>query len=248
MIDCNIIASGSSGNAVILEKQILIDCGVPFKALQPFYKDLSLVLLTHVHSDHFNRATIRRLASERPTLRFGCCAWLVHELFKCGVEAKQIDVYNPTPNMFYTYQHGNSVVKILPNFLLHDVPNVGYKVWFKRSETKYEKVFYATDCKRIDYDAYDYDLYLIEGNYDEDEIDQRITDKALDGEFVYEIRAKENHLSKQKAMNYILKNATEKSRYILMHQHNEKGANYSESSNTDGQADERSRDQEDNDR
>lgn len=33
MIDCNIIATGSKGNAVVIEHEILIDCGVPFKAL-----------------------------------------------------------------------------------------------------------------------------------------------------------------------------------------------------------------------
>ena len=33
MIGYNIIATGSKGNAVVIEHEILIDCGVPFKAL-----------------------------------------------------------------------------------------------------------------------------------------------------------------------------------------------------------------------
>lgn len=50
----NIISTGSKGNAVVINDRILIDIGVPFKALEPVKKDLRLVLLTHQHSDHFN--------------------------------------------------------------------------------------------------------------------------------------------------------------------------------------------------
>ena len=48
--DVNIINSGSDGNAVIIYKTILIDCGVSFKKIRPFLKDLKIVLLTHIHS------------------------------------------------------------------------------------------------------------------------------------------------------------------------------------------------------
>jgi hypothetical protein len=33
MIDYNIIATGSKGNAVVIDQKILIDCGVSFKVL-----------------------------------------------------------------------------------------------------------------------------------------------------------------------------------------------------------------------
>lgn len=46
----DVIASGSSGNALLIENKILIDCGVPFSKIKPFYEDLKVVLLTHVHS------------------------------------------------------------------------------------------------------------------------------------------------------------------------------------------------------
>ena len=46
----NIIASGSAGNAVVINKEILIDCGVAFKHIKPFAKELKIVLLTHIHS------------------------------------------------------------------------------------------------------------------------------------------------------------------------------------------------------
>ena len=98
-----IIESGSSGNATIVENAILIDCGVSFKKLQPYYDSLQLILLTHVHSDHFNKATIKKLASVRPTLRFGCCEWLVQPLIDCGVDKRNIDVYDDFGKFIYPY-------------------------------------------------------------------------------------------------------------------------------------------------
>ena len=93
MIRYNIIATGSTGNAVKIN-DILIDCGVSFKKLKDVYKHIKLVLLTHEHSDHFRPSTIRKLAAERPTLRFGCCRWMVPKLIECGVSPTQIDVYD----------------------------------------------------------------------------------------------------------------------------------------------------------
>ncbi|WP_298021131.1 hypothetical protein [uncultured Dysosmobacter sp.] len=46
---CNIIATGSKGNAIQLDHRLLLDCGVPFKVLQPIFMELNLVLLTHRH-------------------------------------------------------------------------------------------------------------------------------------------------------------------------------------------------------
>ena len=88
----NIISTGSHGNAVVLQDIILIDCGVTFKALQEVYKALKIVLLTHIHTDHFNPTTIRTLARERPTLRFACCEWLVKDLVNAGVDKRNIGV------------------------------------------------------------------------------------------------------------------------------------------------------------
>ena len=50
MVKYNIISTGSDGNATILEEFVLIDCGVPYKALEPYVPKLKLVLLTHIHS------------------------------------------------------------------------------------------------------------------------------------------------------------------------------------------------------
>ena len=207
-----ILASGSTGNAVVIEDIILIDCGVSFKALKDYYKDLQLVLFTHIHSDHFNKSTIRRLAYERPTLRFGCRDYLVHDLICCGVDKKNIDVYDTISNFCYKDF-------CIANFdLVHDVPNCGYKLSIND-----KKYFYATDtCSLDNIEAKDYDMYFIEGNYeDKDELEKRKQKHIENGEYSYEDRVEKTHLSQIKATEWLMENMGEKSQYIFMHQHKE---------------------------
>ena len=160
MIACDVISTGSKGNAVLLNYWLLVDCGVPFKALAGAYPALRLVLLTHIHGDHFNRTTLAALAHERPTLRFGAGSWLVPELARL-VPAENIDVIEPG----HVYDYG--AVTVEPVRLWHDVPNCGYKLRFEDGE----RAFYATDTGSLrEISAPGYDLYLVEANHDEEEI------------------------------------------------------------------------------
>ena len=202
-----IINSGSDGNGVIIEDTILIDCGISFKKLRDYYKKIEIVLLTHIHQDHFNKSTIKRLAYERPTLRFGCCEWLVKDLVECGVREKNIDVYKI--GKIYSYKD----FKVIPITLYHDVPQCGYKLKINGN-----KLIYATDTNRIDHIiAQNYDYYFIEGNYEnEEELHQRAENRY------YESRVKDTHLSKVQATEWLIKNMGNKSKYIFMHEHKEK--------------------------
>jgi len=207
-----IISSCSTGNATIIRDIILIDCGVTFKKLEKYYKKLKLVLLTHVHSDHFKKETIKRLAQERPTLRFACCEWLLESLLKCGVSRKNIDVLEIGTK--YDYR----LFKIVPIKLYHDVPQCGYRVLFDDY-----KVFYATDTKTLEgIIAKDYDLYLVEGNYEDEELEERIRKKQEKQKYCYEYRARYTHLSKGQASDFLLKNMGENSEYVFMHEHVER--------------------------
>lgn len=209
---CNVIATGSKGNAVLLDGTILLDCGVPYKLIEPYVRDLRLVLLTHIHGDHFNPGTIRRLHKERPTLRFGCCEWLAVPLLDAGVSAKCIDVYNQ--DMVYRY---NELFGLSPFWLAHDVQNCGYRIF---GDGEY-KALYATDTGSLEgIVARGYDLYMIEANHTEAEIAERIKRKTEAGEFVYEYRAAAGHLSKEKADAWLAQNAAPgKSRVVYLHKH-----------------------------
>ena len=211
-ITYNIISTGSHGNAVVLNDCILIDCGVSLKALKDVYKELKIVLLTHEHGDHINKTTIKRLAQERPTMRFGCCEWLVPILLECNVSKRNIDVYE----IGKIYDYG--AFKLSPIRLYHNVLNCGYRLFFGG-----KKAIYATDTGHLKgITAKDYDLYLIEANYTEKDLDERIAAKMVAGQFCYELNVAERHLSHEQASEFLLANMGKHSEYVFLHQHIER--------------------------
>lgn len=215
-MEYEVIATGSTGNACVVGKSILIDIGVSFKALKNVYKDLKLVLLTHIHSqsDHINKTTIKRLANERPTLRFGCCEWLVPILVDCNVSERNIDVFE----IGKVYDYG--VFKVSPIKLYHNVPNCGYRLFFGT-----EKAIYATDTEHLEgITAKGYDLYMIEANYDDEELQERIDAKMESGEYCYELNVASRHLSQEQASNFLLENMEKNSEYVFLHGHIDRNA------------------------
>ena len=213
-----ILATGSKGNCVVLNDIIAIDMGIPFKTVKTYLKQLQLVLLTHEHQDHFKTSTIRTLAAERPTLRWCCPPWLATEL-SMSVLKQNIDIAHMDNELDY------GIFKIKPFRLKHNVPNCGYFITFGSKHGK-RTVFYATDCNNLDgVDAKNCDLYLIEGNYTEKDIIERMRNKHETGDFAYERHVLKNHLSVEKAEQFIANNAGPKSQYILLHEHTEKRRN-----------------------
>ena len=212
-MDFNVLATGSSGNCVIINKSIAIDIGVPFKALEGVKKDLRLVLLTHAHGDHFNRRTVRALHKERPALRWGCCEWMVGPLLEAGVDKRAIDVF--TPGFCAIYK---GLCKVMPEGLTHDVPNCGYHIWSGN-----DSLFYATDASTLDgIEAPNYDLYLIEANHTRAELEERAAAKRAAGEYAYEYRAAANHLSQEQALDWLYRQMGPHSQYVFLHQHQER--------------------------
>ena len=113
----NKIASSSSGNCYIYNDDLMIDIGVPFNKIDPWYIGIKLLLLTHRHSDHFNKRTIRKLADLRPTLYFACGEWLVQELVDLGVSKKRIIILYADKE----YDFGKYI--IIPFWAKHDILN-----------------------------------------------------------------------------------------------------------------------------
>ena len=211
---CNIIATGSDGNATIVNGGILIDCGVTMKSLRPYAKQLRLVLLTHTHSDHFKPPTVRALAKARPALRWACCYWMVDQLLAVGVDRRCIDVVEPGQCVSY-----EDFASVMPEKTPHNVPNCCWHVF-----TGGESLIYATDCGDLDgIEAEEYDMYLIEANHSRAELEARIAEKEAAGEFAYEIKAAENHLSREQAIDWLARNMGPRSQWIPMHEHKDKG-------------------------
>lgn len=212
----NIIATGSSGNAVLINDAILIDCGVSWKKLEPYAKQIRLVLLTHEHGDHFKASTVRALHRERPSVRFACCEWMVKPLVDAGVGKDAIDVAEPTPpgNTSKALSYQNFAI-VSPQPTQHNVKNCAWKIYIGK-----EWLFYATDCSTLDgIEAKDYDLYMIEANHTKKEIAERIAAKDAAGVYSYEREAARNHLSREQAMDWLAQNMGANSKYVFLHQH-----------------------------
>ena len=203
----HVIASSSSGNAVIYHDEILVDLGVSYKQIEKHKRKLKVVLLTHEHSDHFNPSAIKRLAAKRPTL-----VWGVPEHLKEKVEELGIN------NVYYlelreTYKIGDYLISTIE--LYHNVANVGYRIINTKNDYK---IVHATDTYTLDgIAARGYDLYAIEHNYDEETIYQIINEKKENGEYAYEEKAIKNHLSIQAAEKWISENKKETSEVLVLH-------------------------------
>lgn len=216
----DILATGSTGNAVVINGEILIDCGVSMKKLREsgYIKNLKLVLLTHAHGDHFNATAVRALHKERPALRWGCCEWMVPHLREAGVDKFVIDVCDPEIWQVYT------LCDIMPVPTIHDVANCAWRIWFGRKVKNDCLLFYATDCSTLNgIEAKGYDLYMLESNHTRAEIEARIAGKHSRGEFSYEARAAQNHLSQEQALEWLARNAGPNSQYVFLHQHHDNG-------------------------
>lgn len=200
----NVIASGSTGNCEIYHSEIMIDCGVPFSAIESCIKDLKIIMLSHIHGDHFNLATIKKIQEKRPSVRVVCGEWMLPLLD--GV--RNIDVLGL--NKWYDYKH----FKIAIGKLYHGVENC-----FFRIEKNGHKTFRATDtCHLEGISAKGYDLYALEHNFCEEKIHEQIKTARLNGDFTHSERAINTHLSVQQAQKWLYENKGEHSQIIRLHE------------------------------
>lgn len=214
-IQFDILQTGSSGNSMILNGILALDCGVPYSKIAPYIKGLQLIWVGHCHGDHFKESTIRKIAIERPSARFAGGAFMVEHFIRAGVPARQIDVLEAGKR----YNYG--LFQIEPVTLYHDVENHGLKIFMCG-----KRAIYAVDTGYIDHvQAEGFDYFYLESNHTRAEIEERIAEKQARGEFAYESRAAQNHLSQEQAMDWLARNAGPNSKYIPLHQHRERTNN-----------------------
>lgn len=223
-MNCEIISSsGKEGNAVLLNGFLLFDCGIPWKKLKPYANRIRLVFLTHIHGDHFNIKTIRKLNQTRPLLRFVCAANLITPLVtQARVPLDKILLVRPEdePGKTHDFLTGTDIT--MSSFhLLHDVPNVGWIVNVSGGEEP-GTAMYATDTHHIPIAAPGLDLYMIEANYTQEGMERRVAAKTEKGVFSYEERVKASHMSLETAMEWLRENADPyRSKIVFLHQHKE---------------------------
>ena len=214
---CNIISSSSKGNCIIINDYLMLDCGVSYKKIQDVINEIKIIFISHEHKDHLNPTTIKKISSEKPNIKFLVGNYLILKLIDLGVSKKNIITFD----LDKWYNIG--IFKVKMQYLMHDVPNNCLHIEFKSGE----KLFYALDTSSIDHiEAKNYDLYLIEGNYTTDEeLQEKIAEAKKNGKFCYMERVLNTHLSQLQALNWLDKNKGVDSKYIFIHQHQEKERN-----------------------
>jgi len=204
----DLISTGSKGNAIVYEDEVLVDVGVSYKYLVGHLNDVKVLLMTHRHSDHFRIATIKHLLKDNPNVVILCGDWFKPLLE--GLEMAHI-VYCEHNKW---YRVGN--IEVSPFLLYHDVDNFGWRI-----KINGKRIFHATDTVTLDgIYAKGYDLYGIEFHHDELIIEKQIEEKVEAGMFCYEIGARNSHLSFQNAQRWINENKGKDSQVIKLHYSN----------------------------
>lgn len=196
----NIIGTGSSGNAVIVD-DMLFDVGLPYGKIGPHLEGIKYIFITHRHTDHLKMSTVKFIKREYPKI-----IWIG----SWDVASRVILDYTIGDTTVLKFK--DRKVKCFP--CVHDVPCHGYVV-----ERKGSRIIYATDTASLEHaPKLKYDYMFIESNHDENKI-RAIMGKAKK---LYGYDAWENamrHLSTQKSKAfYYLNRRNKDSKWIELHQ------------------------------
>lgn len=207
----NIINSNSDGNAIIVNKILMLDCGVPYTKIKPYLKDIKLIFISHVHKDHLLPSTISKIAYNNPSIKFVVGSKdIVKRLVECGIRTNKI-ILLPENKWF-----DMNLIKVRLEPTTHDVPNHCLKF-----EINKKKGIYIVDTANVDnIEANGYDLYLIENNYREDILKKHL-EQAIENndsnKIYYLQRAIKTHLSKSQCDSFLIENMGSDSVYEYVH-------------------------------
>lgn len=148
-IDYNIIATGSSGNAVRIES-IMVDCGIAFSKMKEDLYKVDTLLITHAHSDHVKPSTLDRIRKEFPNIK----------VYGNADVAYQYPVDKVVGTAPFKLRNKREVI---PFDGVHDVPVTGYVIRMKGLN-----ILYMTDTARVNPPGdLKYDYVFLESNFDE---------------------------------------------------------------------------------
>lgn len=210
-MDYNIIGSSSKGNCIVVEDVLMLDIGLSYSKIKKYLNKVKLVFVSHVHKDHLLPSSVKTLSYNYPTIKFLTGSNIVVEkLVECGVNKKNIYVLKSGKK----YDLGLLKVKLEP--LEHDTPNYALK-W----ELNEKKGIYAVDTSEISHiQAKNYDLFLIENNYQDDIINfhiQQAQEENDKNKLYYLQRTLKTHLSKSDCDSFLIENMGSNSVFKYVH-------------------------------
>ena len=194
-----IVASGSSGNAVVVD-DMLFECGIPFSRLKDYLYGVRYLFITHAHTDHLNVKTYNSIRNNFPRI-------------------ETIGNWDVGKKVLLDHLIGDSTEiefkdRSVKSFLCpHDIPCHGFVVQIDGLN-----MMYATDTSTLENaPKLKYDYMFIESNHDENKIKQ-IQNNARK-KYGYDAwRSALRHLSTQQSKAfYYVNRRSENSRWIELH-------------------------------
>ena len=206
-----IIGSSSKGNCIIVEDILMLDCGVSYSKIKNYLSKVKLIFISHGHFDHLNLKTIKQVAYNYPNIKYIIGSREVTiKLVENGVNKK--NVYYLKEKRWYSL----GIIDVRLERLVHDVENYCLKAKFN---TINKKMIYVVDTMKIDHiTAKNYDLFLIESNYNEDLLKEHIENCEDEGMLKYLQRVPYTHLSDTQCNDFLIENMGEDSEYLKLHQ------------------------------
>lgn len=148
-LDYNVIATGSKGNAVRI-KDIMIDCGIPYRRMKEDLYKVDTLLLTHSHSDHIHAATLAAIRKDFPRIKVYGNANVAYQY--------DVDIVIGTAKLKLSRKR-----VVIPMEGLHDVPVSYFYILMDGLN-----IIYATDTHRVENPLdLKLDYIFLESNYDE---------------------------------------------------------------------------------
>lgn len=181
-LDYNVIATGSTGNAVRIGS-IMIDCGIPFKKMKEDLYKVDTLLLTHSHSDHIHPATLKSIRKEFPRIKVYANAHVAYQY--------DVDIVIGTARVRLPKNR-----EVIPVEGRHDVPVTYFYIIMNGLN-----ILYATDTMKVENPLeLPLDYVFLESNYDETKL--RELGKQYKRRGYDPIKSSMRHLSTQQCKEF----------------------------------------------
>ena len=189
----DVLASSSAGNAYIVsdgETSILLDAGLPFKAMQEKsdfkINDVVACFISHEHGDHSTAV--------KDILRGAIDVYALPETLSALGVSEHHRTHSVEPLKLFTV----NTFDVMPITMHHDCPCVGYMLYSTKTK---ERLFFATDTYKITVNPQGVDYLIFEINYQKEIVNRLVNEGLMEAS----IRARLlfSHYELSKALNWL---------------------------------------------
>lgn len=232
----HIFGTSSAGNSVYLSGiNTLIDLGLPYnryKQVSPdFFLEVDFIILTHIHGDHLNPATLKHIMTAYPHIKILLSTEMAQDIQTTPRVAKTLtpEFIQGHINQFRTAQPCQLQSRKAPfELITHKVPhgeivNIAIEIRYHNKHILYSSDIDTLDDLSTQNSGYDgiphpnfndkFDIAFLEANYDADLLNKALAENPND------IKAKGNlrHMSEQEAWAYIQRYLKDDGIFIPLH-------------------------------